>query len=83
MMSLVSRAAPAAVNAMMVSSYYLSIFAGGFLSGWLGRFYEMMSPASFWLMHAAIVGSGFVFVLVLRGPLGRAMKLSNGGSQKD
>lgn len=76
MMSLVSRAAPAAVNATMVSSYYLSIFAGGFFSGWLGRFYEMMPAAAFWLMHAGIVGAGFLLILVLRGTLARAMKLA-------
>lgn len=75
MMSLVSRAAPAAINATMVSSYYLSIFAGGFLSGWLGRFYETMTAAGFWLMHAAIVGGGFVCILLLRNSLARAMKL--------
>ncbi len=77
MMSLVSRAAPAAVNATMVSSYYLSIFAGGFLSGWLGRFYEVMPAAAFWLMHAGIVGSGFFLILLLRGTLARAMNLPN------
>lgn len=68
MMSLVSRTAPVAVNAMMVSSYYLSIFAGGFISGWMGRFYEVLSPAQFWLAHAAIVGSGAVLVALLRRP---------------
>ena len=77
MMSLVSRAAPEAVNAMMVGSYYLSIFAGGFLSGWLGRFYATLSPAGFWFMHAAIVASGFLLVLVLKRPLSIAMRLDN------
>jgi POT family proton-dependent oligopeptide transporter len=79
MLSLVSRAAPQAVNAMMVGSYYLSIFAGGFLSGWLGRFYEVLTPAQFWLLHAALAGLGAVLVLVLRRPLGRAMKLEEHG----
>ena len=75
MMSLVSRAAPQSVNAMMVSSYYLSIFAGGFLSGWLGRFYEPLTPAQFWLLHAAIAGAGCLLVLLLRRPLQSAMQL--------
>lgn len=75
MMSLVSRAAPAAVNATMVSSYYLSIFVGGFFSGWLGRFYEVMPAPAFWLMHAGLVGAGFLLVLLLRGVLARAMQL--------
>ncbi len=75
MLSLVSRAAPVAVNAMMVGSYYLSIFVGGFVSGWLGRFYEVLPPAYFWLLHAAIVAASALLVAGLRRPLCRAMKL--------
>ncbi|MEM8985315.1 MAG: peptide MFS transporter [Pseudomonadota bacterium] len=74
-LSLTSRAAPAAVNAMMVGSYYLAIFVGGIASGWLGRFYEKMSPEAFWLMHAGVVGAGAFLMLVLKGGLLRAMKL--------
>lgn len=74
-LSLVSRAAPVSVNAMMVGAYYLALFAGGFVSGWLGRFFEVLSPAAFWLMHAAIVGTGTVLLLLLRRPLLREMKL--------
>ncbi len=79
MMSLVSRAAPLAVNAMMVGSYYLSIFVGGFVSGWLGRFYEALSPAEFWLLHAALVGSGAVLVAVIRKPFSRLLQSSSSG----
>lgn len=71
MMSLISRAAPLSVNAMMVGSYYLSIFIGGMVSGWLGRFYEVLSPAQFWLLHAALVGSGALMVLLIRAPFSR------------
>lgn len=74
-LAIVSRAAPAPVNAMMLGSYYLSIFIGGMVSGWLGRFYEHMSPAHFWLMHGAIVAAGAVLLAVFRKPLARAMRL--------
>jgi proton-dependent oligopeptide transporter, POT family len=74
-LALASRAAPAAVNAMMVGAYYLALFAGGIVSGWLGRFFEVMSPAAFWLLHGAIVGAGAVLILLLRRPLLREMKL--------
>lgn len=74
-LALASRAAPAAVNAMMVGAYYLALFAGGIVSGWLGRFYEVMSPGAFWLMHGTIVGAGAVLILLLRRPLLREMKL--------
>ncbi|HEV8329921.1 MAG TPA: peptide MFS transporter [Steroidobacteraceae bacterium] len=76
-LSLVSRAAPISVNAMMVGAYYLALFAGGIVSGWLGRFFEVVSPATFWLLHAAIVGAGAVLILLLRRPLLREMKLAS------
>jgi POT family proton-dependent oligopeptide transporter len=72
-MSLVSRAAPEAVNAMMVGSYYLSIFAGGLISGYLGRYYEVMPPFKFWLMHAAIVASGALLVMIIKRPFSRLL----------
>jgi POT family proton-dependent oligopeptide transporter len=74
-LALVSRAAPTSVNAMLVGSYYLALFAGGIASGWLGRFYESMSPAAFWLLHAAIVGFGGVLILALRSRFVSALRL--------
>ena len=72
-LALFSRAAPAAVVGMMAGVCYLSLGVGSVVSGWLGRFYEIMTPGSFWLMHGAIVGAGAVFLVLLRGPLGRAL----------
>lgn len=74
-LALVSRAAPASVNAMMVGAYYLALFAGSLISGWLGRFFEVLSAANFWLLHAAIVGSGAVLLVLLRSRLLRALKI--------
>jgi POT family proton-dependent oligopeptide transporter len=73
MLALLSRAAPAAVNAMMVGGYYLSYFIGGIASGWLGRYYETQSPAVFWFMHAAIVACGALLILLLRRPLANVL----------
>lgn len=75
-LALTSRAAPPAVNAMMVGSYYLAIFAGGIASGWLGRFYETVSPSAFWLIHAAVVGAGALLLFVFKTQLLQAMKLN-------
>ncbi|MBV1909021.1 MAG: peptide MFS transporter [Kangiellaceae bacterium] len=72
-MALISRTAPVSINTMMVSGYYLSIFAGGTLSGWLGKFYETMSPIEFWLMHIAIVSSGGILIWLLSKPLTRLL----------
>jgi POT family proton-dependent oligopeptide transporter len=75
-LALFSRAAPPAVNAMMAGVCYLSLFAGSVASGWLGRFYEVLTPAQFWLMHAAIVAAGTLLMLLLRAPLARTLRLS-------
>lgn len=72
-LALISRAAPLAVNGMMVGAYYLAIFLGGIFSGWLGRFYEAMTPAQFWLLHAAVVGSGAVLILLFSNRLMRLL----------
>ena len=73
LMSLISRSAPVSINAMMVSSYYLSIFVGGVTSGWLGKFYEVMTPAEFWMMHSFIVLAGAVLVFIFYKPLARIL----------
>jgi proton-dependent oligopeptide transporter, POT family len=75
-LALVSRAAPAAVNAMMVGSYYLGLFVGGIASGWLARFYEPAGPAVFWLIHVAVAALGSVSIIVLRGMFVRELGLN-------
>ena len=81
-LAVTSRAAPPAVNAMLVGSYYLAIFAGGIVSGWLGRFYEQVSPATFWMIHAAIVGAGALITYLARNSLLRAMNIPPRNSSK-
>jgi POT family proton-dependent oligopeptide transporter len=76
-LALVSREAPAAVNAMTVGAAYLALFAGGVMSGWLGRYYETMPTPQFWLMHAVIVAVGGALILALRGSLLREIAQRN------
>jgi POT family proton-dependent oligopeptide transporter len=71
--ALFSRTAPQRINAMMIAIYYLSIFLGSTASGWLGRFYEVLSGFQFWTLHAAICAGGATLVLVLKRPLSRAL----------
>jgi len=79
LLALVSRAAPASVNATMMGVAFLSLFVANNIIGWLGRFYELMSPVSFWIMHAAIASCGGVLILLLGRQLGRA--LAHGANQ--
>ena len=47
----------------------MSLSLGDFFVGWLGGFYEQMSPPAFWTMHAGIAATGGVLALLLRKPL--------------
>jgi hypothetical protein len=54
LLALVSRAAPAKVNATLMELTFMTLFISNNLIGWIGSFYEKMRPAQFWAMHAAI-----------------------------
>lgn len=77
-LSLVSRAAPPSVNAMMVGTYYIALFVGSFVSGWLGRYYEVVNPEIFWGIHAAIVGAGALVLVLCRGVFVRGLDMNEG-----
>jgi POT family proton-dependent oligopeptide transporter len=68
LLALVSRAAPAKINATMMGICFLVLFVANNLIGWIGTFYERMTPLSFWLLHAAIAAVGAILVLLL-GPM--------------
>ena len=52
--SLVSRNAPAEINATMMAVFKLASAAIYFAVGWLGRFYEPLGPSGYWAMNGAI-----------------------------
>ncbi len=72
-MALFSRAAPPAINSLMIGIYFLSVFAGSLLVGWVGQFYERLSAPVFWLLHAGAAGLAGAILLVLWRPLSRAL----------
>jgi POT family proton-dependent oligopeptide transporter len=72
-MALFSRAAPPAINSLMIGIYFLSVFAGSLLVGWVGQFYEKMTAPAFWLLHAAAAGLAAAIILALWRPLSRAL----------
>jgi POT family proton-dependent oligopeptide transporter len=71
---LVSRAAPAKVNATLMGLAFMSLFVSNNLIGWIGGFYEKMSPAEFWAMHAAIAAGGGFLVVLFGRRLSRALQ---------
>jgi POT family proton-dependent oligopeptide transporter len=74
--ALVSRAAPAKLKGTMMGVTYVSLFASAILVGWIGGYYERMSPAQFWAMHAAIAASGGLLLLLFGRQLNRALQTS-------
>lgn len=72
-MSAFSRSAPAAVNTTMMGVFYLASAVCQFVLGWLGRFYETMTPTQFWLLHTAIAGAALTILLVFGKPLTRIL----------
>ncbi len=75
LLALVSRAAPAKVNATLMGLAFMSLFVSNNLIGWIGRFYEKMSPAEFWAMHAAIAACGGLLVVLFGRRLGRLLEV--------
>jgi POT family proton-dependent oligopeptide transporter len=64
-LALFARAAPPSLAGMIVGVYYIHLWAGNQLVGWLGARYETTPPVQFWLLHAALVGAaGVIFVVV-------------------
>jgi proton-dependent oligopeptide transporter, POT family len=73
LLAMVSRAAPAKVNATMMGIAFLSLFVANMVIGWIGGFYAAMGPIAFWAMHAAISAGGTVLVLIFGRRLSRAL----------
>ena len=73
LLALVSRAAPAAVNATMMGLAFMSLFFSNNLIGWIGGFYERMTPIAFWGLHAAIAAVGGLLVMVFGRRLERVL----------
>jgi len=74
LLALVSRAAPAKINATMMGVTFLTLFVANNLIGRIGTYYEKMTPGAFWALHAAIGISGGLLMLLFRPALGRILE---------
>ena len=73
LLALVSRAAPAKLNSTLMGLAFMSLFISNNLIGWIGGFYERMTPAAFWAMHAAIAAGGGLLVVLFGRRLSRTL----------
>jgi POT family proton-dependent oligopeptide transporter len=74
LLALVSRAAPARINATMMGASFLTLFVANNLIGRIGTYYEKMTPSSFWALHAAIGAAGGLLMLLFGRTLGRILE---------
>jgi POT family proton-dependent oligopeptide transporter len=63
-LALFSRAAPRQVGGMFIGIYYLHLFICNFATGKVAGMIETMDGFSFWSMHAAIIATGAVALVI-------------------
>ena len=67
LLALISRAAPPKINSTHDGRRRsCRLFVGSVIMGWVGSFYDQMSPAAFWTLDAAIGFAGGILVLRFR-----------------
>jgi POT family proton-dependent oligopeptide transporter len=72
-LSLVTKLAPARMVSMLMGMWFLSSFAGNYLAGYIGMFWERIPKQSFFAILSLLsIGAGLGMLAVL-GPLKRAI----------
>ena len=66
LLALVSRSAPPGFTSILMGCAFLSPFVGHTAMGWVGSYFDKMSPSTFWTIDAGIALTGAVVVLILR-----------------
>jgi POT family proton-dependent oligopeptide transporter len=72
-LSIISALAPAPVKSTLMGGAFIATFLGTVIMGWVGSFYDQMTPATFWTLDAAIAFAGTIIIWILRHPLQRAL----------
>jgi len=79
-LALYARASPKAVAGTMIGVYFLHLFMGNNLVGWLGGLLERMPGTQFWLLHAALVGAAGALMLVAARLFGHLLAPTGAGN---
>jgi POT family proton-dependent oligopeptide transporter len=65
-LALYSRASPKGTGGIMIAIYYLHLFIGNNLIGYLGGLLDKMSGVQFWLLHSTIIGAAAIILFLVR-----------------
>ena len=70
-LGLFARLAPPGLGATVIAAWYLASFGGNLMSGLVGRQLQMLGPAHFFVLLAALTGAAALALLALRPWLDR------------
>lgn len=65
-LSLVSELAPRGARAATMGIWFLSIFVGNVLGGWIGSLWSGLGPTQFFLFIAAVAATGGAWIILVR-----------------
>ena len=82
LLALISLAAPPKVNSTLMGSAFLSLFVGSVIMGWVGSFYDGMTPTAFWMVDAALGFGGAILVALLSPMLKHALEPAPGAQEE-
>lgn len=80
-LALYSRAAPKGLGGTMIAIYYLHLFIGNMLIGYIGGLLSTMNAVSFWLLHAAIMAVSVALLLAVRSAFGHVLAPAYGHAE--
>jgi POT family proton-dependent oligopeptide transporter len=72
-LSIISALAPPPVKSTLMGGAFIALFLGTVIMGWVGSFYDQMTPAAFWTLDAGIALAGAVIIWLVRHPLQRQL----------
>jgi POT family proton-dependent oligopeptide transporter len=72
-LALYSRAAPKGLEGVMIAIYYLQLFLGSLLAGYLGGLIGTMPDVSFWLLHVGLMLVSAAILVVAKLFFGRIL----------
>ncbi len=81
-LALYSRAAPKGLGGTMIAIYYLQLFMGNMLVGYVGGLLSTMKAGSFWLLHAGIMGVSVVLLVLVRWAFGPLLAPAYGADEE-
>ena len=76
-LTILSALAPDKIKSTLMGSAFLALFVGTVIMGWVGSFYDQMTPIAFWTLDASIAIAGALLILIVRRPLAAMLASSD------